>query len=275
MTDVKRDLLILVGLVSAFLAIGGVLIATRSLPEDYARDFHPLSAGNMTFESELKVIREPTSGDDTYIYAMNDAAEEALNIALNDTNVQQIISKTKGKSVTIAAVQPTLLISSSGESIHGSGGQVIITANWQLVGGETYTDAGDFSTLQGKEAESHQQIWSVIVNMDKQQVISISESKRVVEKTLRQNLVYAGMNMFVPDAVRVDTGTTIRWFNESNVPHDVVGTYKTEFGSKVIDSGFVEHDRFWQYNFDEDGVFEYRCTIHSEEGMKGTIIIAD
>jgi plastocyanin len=59
------------------------------------------------------------------------------------------------------------------------------------------------------------------------------------------------------------------------VPHDVVGTYKTEFGSKVIDSGFVEHDRFWQYNFDEDGVFEYRCTIHSEEGMKGTIIIAD
>jgi plastocyanin len=270
---VKRDLLLLAGIVSAFLAAGGVLIATRSLPEDYARNFHPLSAGNMTLSSEIMVIKEPTPDDNTYIYVINDAAKEALYIALNDTRVQQIIGQTKGKAVTIAAVQPTLLVTSDGEPIRSSGGQVIITANWQLVGGRTYSRAADFSSLQGEQAESHQQIWNILVNMDNKQVMSISESKRVIEKTLQQNVVYAGMNMFLPDAVRVDTGTTVRWYNESNVPHNVVGAYKTESGSKAIDSGFVDHDRFWQYSFGEEGVFEYRCTIHSEEGMKGTVII--
>jgi plastocyanin len=272
--NVKRDLLLLFGIVSAFLAIGGVLMATRSLPEDYARDFHPLSAGNMTIDSGISVIREPSPGDDTYIYAINDAAEGALYIALNDTRIQKILDQTQDKAITIAAIQPTLLVTSSGEPVYSSGGQVIITANWQLVGNRAYSDAADFSSLQGEQAESHQQVWNILVNMDRQQVTSISESKRAVEKTLEQNLVYAGMNMFLPDTVRVDAGTTIRWFNESNVPHNVVGAYKTESGSKAVDSGFVEHDRSWQYGFDKKGVFEYRCTIHTQDGMKGTIIVS-
>jgi plastocyanin len=184
-----------------------------------------------------------------------------------------MLDQMSDREVTIAAVQPTLLVTSSGEPVYSSGGQVIITANWQLVEGKAYSDATDFSSLQGEQAESHQQVWNVLVNMDRQQVTSMSESKRVIEKTLEQNLVYAGMNMFLPDAVRVDAGTTIRWFNESNVPHNVVGSYSTESGSRAIDSGFVEHDRFWQYSFDEEGVFEYHCTIHTEDGMKGTIVI--
>jgi plastocyanin len=270
---VNKNLLLLVGIVSAFLVVGGTLMATRSLPEDYARDFHPLAAGNMTIDSEIRIIREPSPGDDTYIYAINGAAEEVLYIALNDTRVKQIISETEGKSVTIAAIQPSVLVTSEGESIHSSGGQVIITSNWQLVDGKAYVDAVDFSNLQGRRAESHQQIWSVLVNMDRQQVMSISESKRVIEKTLQQNIVYAGMNMFVLDAVRVDEGTTVRWFNESNVLHNVVGTYRMESGSKTVDSGFIERGRSWQYGFGEQGVFEYRCTIHTEDGMKGTIVI--
>jgi plastocyanin len=271
---VKRDLLLLVGIVSAFLAVGGVLIATRSLPEDHARDFHPLAAGNMTLNSEIMVIREPTPDDDTYIYAINDAAKEALHIALNDTRIQNILDEAKGKAITIAAVQPTLLVTSSGESIHSSGGQVIITANWQFVDGRSYLGSADFESLQGKNGESHQQIWNVIVNIDRKQVTSISESKRVIEETLQPNLVYAGMNMFMPNTVAVDAGATIRWLNDSNVPHNVVGSYKTESGSKVIDSGFIERGRAWQYGFDEKGIFEYFCTIHTQEGMKGAIVVS-
>lgn len=270
----KRDLLVLAGIVSAFLAVGGVLIATRSLPEDYARDFHPLSTGNMTLHSEIIVVKEPTPGDNTYIYALNDAAKRALYIALNDTRVQQILGQTSDKAVTVAAIQPTLFITAEGNPIHGSGGQVVITANWQLVEGKIYS-VDDFDSLQGKQAESHQQIWNVLINIDSQEIISISESERTIQKTLQQDLVYAGMNMFLPDAAQVGSGTTIKWFNESNVPHNVVGTYRTESGSKAIDSGFIQHDRSWQYSFDKAGVFEYTCTIHSEEGMKGTIAIQD
>jgi plastocyanin len=59
-------------------------------------------------------------------------------------------------------------------------------------------------------------------------------------ETLRQNHVYAGMNMFMPDAITISPGTTLRWSNESNVPYSVVGTYKTECGqATAIDSGFL------------------------------------
>lgn len=175
--------------------------------------------------------------------------------------------------MTVAAVQPTLLITSSWESIHSSGGQVIVMANWQIIDGKTYPIPADFANLHGRYGESHQQIWNIIVDMDSQQVTSISESKRVIEGTLRQNLVEAGMNMFMPNTVTVDTGTTIRWFNDSNVPHNVVGAYTTESGSKVVDSGFIERGRSWKYGFEEEGIFEYLCTIHKEEGMNGAIII--
>ncbi|MEW6605552.1 MAG: plastocyanin/azurin family copper-binding protein, partial [Thermoproteota archaeon] len=179
----------------------------------------------------------------------------------------------KGKAVTIAAVQPTLLVTSSGESIHSSGGQVIITINWQVVDGKVYSGSANFASLDGKRGQSYQQIWNVIVNMDRQQVTDISESKRLIEETLQKNLVYAGMNMFMPDTVTVNAGTTIRWFNDSNVPHNVVGAYRTGSGSTVIDSDFIERGRSWQYSFEESGVFEYLCTIHTEEGMKGAIIV--
>lgn len=89
----KRDLLLLVGIVSSFLAIRGILITTRSLPEDYARDFHSLSAGNMTLDSEIMVIRQPIQEDNTYIYALNYAAKGALDIALDDTSIQQILDQ--------------------------------------------------------------------------------------------------------------------------------------------------------------------------------------
>ena len=85
----------------------------------------------MSLRSDARVIKQPTLDDDnTFIYyAINDVEEQADNIAKNDTRVKQIISETKGKAATIAAVQPTLLVGADGEPIHSSGGQVIITAN--------------------------------------------------------------------------------------------------------------------------------------------------
>jgi plastocyanin len=85
------------------------------------------------------------------------------------------------------------------------------------------------------------------------------------------------MNVFLPHAVKVESGSTVRWLNDSNIPHNVVGTYSKGSPSENtrIDSGFFEGGRSFQYLFDDEGTFEYRCTIHSEEGMKGMLLIQD
>jgi hypothetical protein len=116
----------------------------------------------MSLRSDARLIKQPTLDDDnTFIYyAINDVEEQADNIAKNDTRVKQIISETKGKAATIVAVQPTLLVGADEEPIHSFGGQVIITANWQVVGGSRpySSSSSGFDGLKGKRSESYQQI---------------------------------------------------------------------------------------------------------------------
>lgn len=271
----RRDLLTLVLIVSAFVGGGSVLMAFQLLPEDQADDFHALSAGNLTFQSDVIMMREPSEGDDTTIYAVNKIAADAVSIALQDDEVEQIIRQTQGQSVTIAGVQPTLLVDSNGNLIHSSVGQVMITANQERIGGIDAPGSQIFSDIKGKQGIASQQIWTVHVDLDRSEVISItSEPVRSVTTTIQDNLVVAEMNMFLPRAATVESGSTVRWFNESNIPHNVVGTYLKNSTSVHIDSGFFERDGRFQYAFDETGVFEYSCTIHSEEGMKGILVIA-
>jgi plastocyanin len=94
--------------------------------------------------------------------------------------------------------------------------------------------------------------------------------------------------MFVANAVVIDTGSVIRWSNPSSLPHNVVGILNqtTSVGNITassagnnsasaiaIDSGFIDPGESWQYRFEKEGIFNYLCTIHSEEGMRGTIIV--
>lgn len=270
----KKELLIMAGVVAVFVVGGVALMSSGLLPEESARNFNALS--NMTLKAENIVIKEPTKGDNTYIYAINDVAGQAWKIAEQDPGVQGILAQTRGSAVTIAAVQPTVFADPSGKVMHGSSGQVIITANRQLVGGVPYTDAESFSAIAGKQGESHQQIWNVFVDMDSNKVINITtENERVMSNALRNDIVYGGMNMYMPDAAVTQAGSTVRWINESNLPHNVVGTYRTDSGQTIakIDSGFFNNNESFQYKFAQKGVFEYHCTIHSEEGMKGTLII--
>lgn len=269
----KKELLVMAGVVAVFVVGGVALMTSGLLPEESARNFNALS--NMTLKTENIVIKEPTKGDDTYIYAINDVAGQAWKIAEQDRGVQDILAQTKGSAVTIAAVQPTVFSDPGGKVTHGSSGQVIITANRQLVGGAPYTDAESFSAIAGKQGESHQQIWNVFVDMDNNKVINIStENERVMSNPLRKDIVYGGMNMYMPGAVVAQAGSTVKWINESNLPHNVVGMYRTDLGQATkIDSGFFNNNESFQYTFAQKGVFEYHCTIHSEEGMKGTLIV--
>ena len=76
-SSAKKELISLFVIITVFLAVGGVLIATNSLSEDQAKDFHALLAGNMSLRSDARVIKRPTLDDNTFIYAINDVEEQA------------------------------------------------------------------------------------------------------------------------------------------------------------------------------------------------------
>lgn len=284
----------------AFLVIGAILISSGILPEERAQEFRSLT--DVSIASGMKVIKEPTLDDNTFIYAVNDVAQRGIDIAQRDARVKQILDESKAKkaTVTIAAVQPTVMTDrQTGELLHSSAGQVIITANWQLVDGALYSEPKNPTEIANKEIESHQQIWNILVNVDKGQVMQVAQqADRVITDTARSNIIRADVNMFVPKTVLISAGSEIRWSNPSNLPHNVVGgfnqtapkdasyavntisqnssgnhTVLETAGVIAIDSGFIEPNASWQYRFDKEGVFNYLCTIHAEEGMRGTVIV--
>ena len=272
-----KELIPLIAIISIILTVGGILMVTNLLPEQLAQRYNPLS--EVSIRTDYRVIKTPTPQDNTFIYAINPIAEKALHIAQNDTSIKQIINEQKDKAVTIAAIQPILMEGKNGKLIYNNLGQILITANWQYVDGKFYSNAANFDELQNKIGQSHQHVWKVFVDLNKHMITSISEEpERVMRDTFKPNLIYAGGNMFMPDTVKVNAGSMITWFNNSNLPHNVVGIYKkTGSGSQQqipVDSGFIESNRSWKYSFNDDGVFEYHCTIHSEDGMKGIIIVS-
>jgi plastocyanin len=270
---VKKDFVWLAVVVAVSVTIATIILNLKILPEEHAEEFNALSLVSM--QSEIKVIKQPTEADNTYIYAINDVAKQSFEVAMQDSRVKDMLDSVKGSAITIAAVQPSAYADKDGKVVHSSAGQVIITANWQIIDGKFYSTPASFEMLQGKAGESHQKIWNVFVDLDKRKVTDIQhEQERVIRETLQPNIVFGGMNMYMPDAVIADVGSKIKWSNESNVLHNVVGVYKTESGQTKLDSGFFERNESWEYTFNEKGVFEYHCTIHSEEGMKGKIIIS-
>lgn len=267
-----KELIPLIVIIAITLTAGFILLVSKVLPEEQVKNFNALS--EISLKTNLKVIKTPTPGDNTFIYALNPLAEEALHIAQNDTKVKQIINEQKGKAVTIAAIQPTSVMESKDKKVNygASGpGQIIITSNWQYVNGNFYSNSANFNELDNKTGESRQHIWNVFVDLDKRTVTAISEEpERIMKENFQPNLIYTGMNMFMPNTVKVSAGSVITWVNNSNLPHNVVGTYK----ETVSDSRFIQPNESWSYNFNDAGVFEYICTIHSTDGMKGTILVS-
>lgn len=309
-----RSLLPFFVIIGAFLVIGAVLITSGVLPEERAQHFRSLT--DITIATDMKVIKEPTLGDNTFIYAINDIAQRGIIIAQGDQRVRQILDDAQAKqaTVTIAAVQPAVMIDrQSGESHYSSAGQVVITSNWQTIGGAAYPEPQNFAAVADRNLESHQQIWHVLVDVDNGQVTQINQqANRIISDTINPEIVRTEVNMFMPNAIVVDAGSIVRWINPSNLPHNVVGIFNqttaqdavnsTELiidnstnnihnnnnstnandtqsspssssGVTAIDSGFIQQGQSWQYNFNEAGVFNYLCTIHAEEGMRGTLII--
>ncbi|MBP1923044.1 halocyanin-like protein [Halorubrum alkaliphilum] len=80
---------------------------------------------------------------------------------------------------------------------------------------------------------------------------------------------------FDPPAIRIDSGTTVRWeWTGEGGAHNVVST---EESSSDFDSGDTVDDdgEVFEYSFDDDGIQLYQCVPHIGSGMLGGIDVID
>ena len=70
---------------------------------------------------------------------------------------------------------------------------------------------------------------------------------------------------FSPNPLTVAVGTTVRWTNRDDIPHNVVSEDKT-LKSKVLDT-----DESFAYTFTKPGTYAYFCSIHPK--MTGKVVV--
>jgi plastocyanin len=86
-------------------------------------------------------------------------------------------------------------------------------------------------------------------------------------------------NDFVPPAIRINPGTTVRWVNQGRSAHDILpADASQDFGDPfgVTADKFEPGDEY-EFYFDAPGVYRYYCSLHGTEhvGMIGEIVVGD
>jgi hypothetical protein len=62
-----------------------------------------------------------------------------------------------------------------------------------------YSQPSNPNEITDKIVESHQQIWDVVVDVGKGEVVLITQdADRVIRDTIRSNIIRADVNMFLP-----------------------------------------------------------------------------
>ena len=79
------------------------------------------------------------------------------------------------------------------------------------------------------------------------------------------NVVMIDNFTFSPKELTVAVGTTVKWVNHDDIPHNVVDKNKA-FRSKALDT-----DDAYSYTFARAGTFDYFCGLHPH--MVGKIIV--
>lgn len=77
---------------------------------------------------------------------------------------------------------------------------------------------------------------------------------------------------FDPQELTVSVGTTVRWVNDSDLPHT------TTADDGVWDSGNMDAGATFEFTFEEPGEYPYYCEFHGGpggEGMSGTITVTE
>ena len=80
-----------------------------------------------------------------------------------------------------------------------------------------------------------------------------------------ENVVTIDNFTFTSPGLTVAVGTTVKWINHDDIPHNVIEKNKA-FRSKVLDT-----DDSYSFTFASAGTFDYFCGLHPQ--MVGKIIV--
>ncbi|HVA76376.1 MAG TPA: plastocyanin/azurin family copper-binding protein [Candidatus Binataceae bacterium] len=87
---------------------------------------------------------------------------------------------------------------------------------------------------------------------------------------------------FYPDRITVPVGTTVKWINVGEQPHDATddlisalraGDAAYPAGAKPFDSGILAPGESFSYVFEVPGTYKYVCLPHEFGGMTGEVIV--
>ena len=91
--------------------------------------------------------------------------------------------------------------------------------------------------------------------------------------------------VFLPKELTVSVGEVVVWKNVSKMPHSVntnPESCRTEEGKKWVKvpnggthftSGEIKPDDEFRVRFEMPGTYQYLCTFHEDQMMRGTIIV--
>lgn len=94
---------------------------------------------------------------------------------------------------------------------------------------------------------------------------------------------------FDPETVRVSTGGTVRWVNDSDIEHTVTadgdgipaeasyfasGDFDSEqAANQNLEGGLLANGETYEHTFEQSGTYEYYCIPHEGSGMVGTVTV--
>ena len=83
---------------------------------------------------------------------------------------------------------------------------------------------------------------------------------------------------FAPESLTIKVGDTVRWSNDETaaINHTVtsgVGSVKDD--DALLDSGFIARGDFFEFTFDQAGLFTYFCEIHPVRMTDATITVEE
>jgi len=91
--------------------------------------------------------------------------------------------------------------------------------------------------------------------------------------------------VFVPKELTVVVGEVVSWKNVSQMPHSVntvaencktgdgKNWVKVPNGATAFFSGEIRPDNEYRLRFDMPGTYQYLCTFHEDQMMRGTIVV--
>lgn len=94
---------------------------------------------------------------------------------------------------------------------------------------------------------------------------------------------------FDPKRLTINSGTTVRWVNASDVGHTVTayedripadaayfasGSFESEKAARNnVSGGLLASEETYEYTFEVTGTYGYVCIPHESSGMTGTVVV--